>query len=119
MPGISYECASNGHHGCREGGCRCRCHYMAKDLIDRVSTPVERTATPAHEETAQRGLVCPKCGTAAGANDRYCRKDGTRLKPPTVHCGGCGAEAPEGDLYCAACGRPLSEEVTVKSGGVA
>jgi len=113
MPGVSYECASQTHAGCKEDDCRCRCHLMAKDLIQRV--PAQFTPNPPPEPQASQVTIieriCSKCGSIGRPNDKFCRKDGTELKHPFTHCGQCGAECPKEDLYCASCGQPLTEEV--------
>lgn len=117
MPGISSECGISQTHGnCKEVGCRCRCHYTAAELVQRVpSAHLPNPPTDALPATPpMAGLGCPKCHAAGRAGDKFCRFDGTALKPPTQHCPQCGAECPTDDFYCYSCGSPLTEELSIK-----
>jgi predicted RNA-binding Zn-ribbon protein involved in translation (DUF1610 family) len=118
--GISWPCASASHGTCDLAGCRCGCHYRPESgpaKRELVSTPLERTATPPNDApsatVASAGLTCPKCGSSGLSGDKFCRRDGTRLKS-ALYCSLCNTVLEQGDLYCPNCGSPSTTEITVR-----
>jgi hypothetical protein len=57
------------------------------------------------------GVVCPKCGLTAGAEDRFCGRCGAALPedaPAVPACPNCGRPYEPGDRFCAGCGQTLA-----------
>jgi hypothetical protein len=95
--GASLECGQQQHHLCQQAGCRCLCHYPAKDLVQRTEVQ------PIDEPPPATVMVCPKCQRAPKPNDKFCRSDGTKLVS-AYYCGQCQAVTLPGDLHCWSCG---------------
>jgi uncharacterized OB-fold protein len=77
----------------------------------RIEVAVRRV----HEARSRTGLICPACGRAYEAGDRFCVRCGTDLPQdkPTEDgriCPSCGAALRPGDLFCSRCGHRLSRE---------
>lgn len=124
--GISLECTQQVHHNCKEQGCRCRCHYQAKELINERkqttffpdSTEDAATGGSAPSQNQNGTKVCPECGTVRPKREAYCRKDGAKLTEPG-YCSNCSAVLLPDDVYCWACGRNLGEDKRETISGIA
>lgn len=71
----------------------------------RQSSGAVRVAPPAQAAT---GPACPKCGTTAKADDRFCGRCGTAL-PVAQACAQCGQALQPGDRFCGRCGARVAE----------
>ena len=73
--------------------------------------PPAQTDAQAEPEPVKAPSSCNKCGTANGANDKFCGKCGSPLKapPPAVKafCGQCGAKNANMTKFCGECGYKL------------
>jgi predicted amidophosphoribosyltransferase len=77
----------------------------------RIKAAVRRV----HEARSRTGLICPACGRAYEAGDRFCVRCGTDLPQDKTAedskiCPSCGGALRPGDIYCSRCGHHLSAE---------
>ncbi len=75
-------------------------------------------AAPAHGGGGQQGpgrQICPQCGTANGANSKFCRSCGTSLQHRMV-CPKCGNGIAPGDKFCNNCGAYLGKSSAMPAG---
>lgn len=98
--GTSLECTQGAHHQCQQAGCRCLCHYPAKDLLQR--TEVQPVDEPPLTKVVS-AMVCPRCAVPPKFEDKFCRRDGQKLVAGGF-CGACQAVVFDIDQYCFNCG---------------
>lgn len=74
---------------------------------------IERAVRSLRQARSRDGLVCPTCGQAYRAGDRFCVQCGGTLPQPEaasegLACPSCGATFREGDQFCAKCGHVIA-----------
>jgi len=78
--------------------------FKVKQMLNRGSENIHTSAPDKRKEetaNAERGRVCPSCGSAAREQDHFCRKCGKEF---SRQCSSCGETLMEGDLFCGRCG---------------
>lgn len=75
-------------------------------IAARRKSPVAAHVAPPAQ--AASGPACPKCGTAARADDRFCGRCGAAL-PVARACVQCGQALKPGDRFCGRCGARVAE----------
>ena len=76
---------------------------------------IEAAVRRIHEARSRDGLMCPQCGRAYQAGDRFCMRCGADLPQGETAtdgriCPSCGAGLRPGDVFCSRCGHRLSAE---------
>ena len=74
---------------------------------------IEAAVRRLHEARSRDGLMCPQCGRAYQAEDRFCVRCGADLPQERAAvdgrvCPSCGAGLRPGDVFCSRCGHRLS-----------
>ncbi|MCB0177995.1 MAG: zinc ribbon domain-containing protein [Anaerolineae bacterium] len=82
-------------------------------LVHDVDAEIEALKTLPARLPATEGSVCPHCGAALRADDKFCSSCGQAVPEPAAdladHCPHCGYTYESGDAFCAHCGTPLTE----------
>ncbi len=79
---------------------------------------IEAAVRRIHEARSREGLMCPECGRAYQAGDRFCVRCGADLPQEEAKadgriCPSCGVGLRPGDLFCSRCGHRLSGEEAI------